>query len=175
MVSRLESLFRSTFRPAAPTDSWMGIRREEAQHERKDKNSDRHEDDEFDRDDSTDLSVAALRQFLESLFPPHAPQPVAPPPTEMPYPDQKTAAAIHAYQSTARVPAPATPVPPPESAQLSPVETATILAVLDDLNHLEQVGVETLTLRPESGELFLDSIVRAVRVAGTSGPGPERE
>lgn len=167
MVSRLESLFRSTFLPATPTDSWMGIRRDEQRGEDKDKNDAPAKDGEFDHDDTTSLSVRALRHFLESLLSPESIEPDHTTAQASQDENPTTRHALHAYQNTAGLsPQPATTTSPTSvSEQLNQEEVEKIKAVLKDLDRLDAAGIESITLSPNSDTRFLDSIIRAVRLA----------
>lgn len=184
MDSRLDQIFRTSFRQTESADTWMGIRREEPQdqHGRKKKN-----DEDKDKpawEDETVVSIAALKQFLTSLIAPASPfmpPPVAsaaashgPPPLSVQ--QQQAHHAAQAYQNTARhapvpvIPPPSEPPrtePPSSSPTLSTEENRTIHQVLDLLDQLLASGVSTLTIQKEGS--FLESLKRSAETA-LNGP-----
>lgn len=180
MDSRLDQIFRTSFRQTESADTWMGIRREEPQdqHGRKKKN-----DEDKDKpawEDETVVSIAALKQFLTSLIAPASP--FMPPaaasadaghsPEPLSVQQQQAHHAAQAYQNTARhTPMPVTPPPPSEPPSSSPTlsteENRTIHQVLDLLDQLLASGVSTLTIQKEGS--FLESLKRSAETA-LNGP-----
>ena len=174
MDSRLDNIFRTSFRTTESADTWMGIRREEPRDEHKRKNED--EDQKSDKqqwEDDTIVSIAALKQFLGTLIAPdsvyQAPAPTRNVPTQATLSTQQQRAhnAASAYQSTARH---ATPSTPPETTTPQPSDTAntlsqeenrTIHQLMNDLDILLQEGITSLTIRKEGS--FLESLRRAAQ------------
>lgn len=177
MDSRLDSIFRTTFRQTESADTWMGIRREEPREDhkrRKDDDADKHEKPQWE--DDTVVSIAALKQFLatliasDSVYQP-APMPSAHESAHLSTRQQRAHNAANAYQSTARHAAPAaTPPPPavenPSSATLSQEENRAIHQLMGDLDLLLQNGINALTIQKEGS--FLESLRSAARTALTA-------
>lgn len=85
MESRLDSIFRTTFRQTESADTGMGIRREDPrdEHKRKDGDGDQKKEAPVWEDDMV-VSIAGLRQFLTTLIAPdsvYQPPATAPPPS----------------------------------------------------------------------------------------------
>ncbi len=181
MDSRLDQIFRTSFRQTESADTWMGIRREDPQdqHERKKKG-----DDDKDKpvwEDETVVSIAALKQFLTSLIAPTSPYmqqtaattDTAHAPSEpLSVQQQQAHHAAQAYQNTARH-APMPPIPPPSepprleinssSPTLSTDESRTIHQILGLLDQLLNAGVGTLVIQKEGS--FLESLKRSAEAA----------
>lgn len=174
MDSRLDSIFRTTFRQTESTDTWMGIRREEPrddQRRKKDEDDDKKEKPQWE--DDTVVSISALRQFLSTLIaadsPLQQPQSSPSPVTDMPPPSsqqQRAHNAASAYQNTARhtalTPAPpaAEPIPAPA---LSSEENRAIYQLINDLDILQQNGMTSLQIQKEGS--FLESLQKAAQKA----------
>lgn len=177
MDSRLDSLFKNTFRQTERTDTWMGIRREEPRDDQRRKNDD-HKDDEDKTvwEDNMAVSIASLRQFLLSLLESQAPDPqdkgaqTSEAPEEHPLTttQQKTHKAINAYQTTARH---STPTPPPVAeapvkpnpAALTQEENRDIYQLLQDLDNLLAQGITSLTIQKDGS--FLQSLRKSAASA----------
>jgi len=181
MFSKLDAIFRSLPRQAESTDTRLGIRRDEQREEGR-KNKEREEKpDETDLwQDSTVVSVAALRAFLENLagdavipaLQPAGPDgenlavssvPAAPPPPS------PAAYAAQTYKATAQ--RGGSDAPPPSAAargepqqaagiDLSLDEVRVMHSLSDDLAFLAEKGVSQLNI--PRGESFLKSIMEAV-------------
>lgn len=180
MDSRLDSIFRTTFRTTEQTDSWLGIRREDAHDDRKPKHHDKKDDADAVSEEGASLSLPALYGFLQGLVagqPGHlaASSPIAPPHTSPPPvispatspTTSRAAAAMRAYQTSAR--STGTPhvdlhdAPPAIAApaiDLSTEEIRIIHQLLADIAVLAGRNVMTITLRP--AENFLGSLVAGV-------------
>lgn len=182
MESRLDSIFRTTFRTTEQTDSWLGIRREDAHDDRKPKHHDKKDDTDPLSEEGATLSLPALYGFLQGLVAgqpghpavtttPAAPQAAPPPQTPTP----QAAAAMRAYQTSAR--STGTPhvdlhdAPPAITApavDLSAEEIRIIHQLLADIDVLAGRNVMTIPLRP--AENFLGSLVAGVaEMMGKSG------
>ncbi len=173
MDSRLDSIFRTTFRQTESADTGMGIRRDDPrdQHKRKD-NDDDQKEDKPQWEDDTVVSIAALKQFLITLIAPDSIyQPPATPavPTQISLSTRQQRAhnAASAYQSTARHAAYTAPSPTPAVAEtksnntLSQEENRTIHQLLVDLDLLLQEGITSLRIQKEGS--FLESLRLAAR------------
>lgn len=166
MVSRLDALFRTTFRTTEQTDTWLGIKRDDPQHERKKHDRRDEPDDGIFGEDDASLSLQALKGFLTMLLaqaqgksPETAPVPAQ---ADGSVPAQNMAQrASAAYQNTAQhgmppvPPAPAQDTVPPMA--LSAVEIEKIQRLLAALKTLEARGATSIPLLP--GETFLDSLI----------------
>jgi hypothetical protein len=183
MDSKLDGVFRTTFRTTEQTDSWLGIRHDEDRGQGRKKDDRKEESDEFSFDDDAHVSVSALYIFLRDLLiqagtavptpqqpqttTPAAPPPEAPPPTPV---AQQASMAAHAYQNTARqgshsISISDTAPPPPPTAtgpkvELSPDEVRTIQRLMNDLETLAGRGIATLTIK--KADTFLQSLRAAV-------------
>lgn len=191
MDSRLDSIFRTTFRQTESADTWMGIRREEPRDDHKRR---KHDDDAQDQkatwEDDTSVSLAALKQFLSMLIAPESgyqapePEPVisvaVPTQVNLSAQQQRAHIAARAYQATARHAPPPTsqstsqPTSPPPPVQMIPASPAAsssntltaeenriIHQLLNDLDILMQNGIGALTIQKEG--TFLESLQRAAR------------
>jgi len=176
MVSRLEALYRTNFRTTEQTDSWLGIKRDEADKERK-KNDSKEEEssDEFGEDDAR-LSIQSLYNFLKTLLQQQNPASTtsapAAPETPPPNPLNPATRAASAYQSTAQHAAPhgldttqKTQQEPgaEDTPQLSTAEIEKIQRLLGNLETLSARGVVDISLIP--ADSFLDSLIAGVRAA----------
>lgn len=172
MDSRLDNIFRTTFRQTESADTWMGIRREdprEDQHRRKDDNGDKQEKPQWEDDAS--VSIAGLKQFLATLIAPDSeyqkPAPAADKPHLSPQ-QQRAHNAASAYQTTAShvstlTPA-ATPAETPASSlTLTNEENRAIHKLMGDLEILLRNGVTALTIQKEGS--FLESLSSAAEKA----------
>lgn len=173
MESRLDGLFRTGFRQTESADTRLGIRRDESEDGRKNKSSNK-DDEEADSawEDVMTLSVPTLQQFLLGLINPDSPYqaPPATPETETTglSPQQKTAHnAAQAYQATARHQNITPPAPPAPAVQdnprLSAGENRIIHQLLNDLETLMNKNIATLSLRKDG--TFLESLQKAVTAA----------
>ncbi len=172
MFSRLDPYFKMTFRHAENLDTRQGIRREEPHDEYKGKKHDHTEEkDNSGWEDSTSVSVSALRTFLAQLVktsaqkttdiaaaataPPEGP---SGPAAKAAQAYQATAIAVHADTENSGQP-PQTP-DDPDKPELSSEEIRIIHQLLNDLKELETAGVQTLTI--ERASSFLQSLANAV-------------
>ena len=169
MDSRLDNIFRTTFRHTESADTWMGIRREEPRDDqRRKKDEDGEKKERLQWEDDTVVSIAALKQFLSTLIAPESEfQQTKTEGHEMPAlssQQQRAHNAVHAYQNTAQH-APTTPVTPPTAPapepSLSQDENRAIYLLLNDLDLLLQNGVTALTIRKEGS--FLESLTQAAK------------
>lgn len=180
MFSKLDAIFRALPRQAESTDTRLGIRRDEERGEGR-KNKEREEKpDETDLwQDSTVVSVAALRAFLENLageavIPATQPagsggEVVAPSSSsaQESLPPSPAAHAAQTYKATAQRAENSAPPPPavrsdPQTAgiDLSLDEVRIMHALADDLAFLAEKGVMQLNI--PRGASFLKSIMDAV-------------
>ncbi len=166
MDSRLDSIFRTTFRHTESADTWMGIRREEPRDDqRRKKDGDDEKKEKPQWEDDMVVSIAALKQFLSTLIAPDSQfqqakteNPEAPALSSQ---QQRAHNAAHAYQSTAQH-TPAAPVTPSTvTPSLSQDENRAIYQLLGDLDLLLQNGVTALTIRKEGS--FLESLTQAAK------------
>lgn len=179
MDSRLDSIFRTTFRQTESVDTGMGIRREDPrdEHKRKDGDGDQKKEEPVWEDDMV-VSIAGLRQFLttliapDSVYQPPTPPPAAPTQASLSTQQQRAHNAASAYQATARhstaaISAATPPSPPPASSSaatpgtLSQEENRIIYQLLNDLDVLLQEGVTSLRIQKQGS--FLESLHRAAR------------
>lgn len=184
MFSQLGPLFKTVFRATEHADARLEIRREEKENGRK-----KHEDDSAEAEesalweDSTGVSVSALRTFLiEFLQKNNAPiegvqtETVSVTPTPQPAAPVSTVAAraVKAYgamaaQNTphAAPPVPQTPAPEPSEGDLASLleanEIRQIHRLIAELDALSRSGVETLSIQLDGGT-FLDAVDAAVRL-----------
>ncbi len=176
----------TTARKTEDTDTRQALHRHDPEFYRKKKNEGEQPGFKDPYEDLTDVSVAALRNFLLGLLD-RMPQGEAAPAAETPHAEPvkqpanpKAAAAINAYQSGAsRGMAP--PPPPPPLAPAATTGTALdqaaanldkamVLDLIRDLDRLAATGVIAITL--EKGEGFLLSIRGAIDRAKASFAGP---
>lgn len=182
MDSKLDSIFRTNFRPAEKSDAWLGINRHDPdQPQRKKEDRDKEEKPEEFEDNAT-ISVPALHAFLKTLLQQAAeparnrttPSQTDTPDGDMPHPVNKQAAnAALAYQNTARhtpggridlsdqAPAPETAQGP--SIQLGQDDLRTIHQLLDEVQLLANRGIHVITI--EKADTFLESLARGVQTA----------
>lgn len=182
MDSRLDSLFRTGFKPAEKTDTRQGIRREEQTDPDRKKEPHREEKEPAPFSDDPVLSLQSLHSVLTMLLQQGgenapvtspAPVPLSAPPALLPPEAQRASRAASAYQSTARSVSPGsnsvalddTPQPPASGPAivLSAAELRSIHALLHDVEILARQGVATITLRP--AESFLQSVMESVKDA----------
>ncbi len=179
MFSNLGPLFKTTFRQAEQTDTRQAIIREEKEDGRrkKDKKEERPGQDLWE--DSTSVSVDALRTFLINFLKgaeltdklnQNKDQPDLPPrrmPEERTPANTATARALGAYQSIADKVEPHHPVPPPESPPQSDADKVgssdirLIHQLIADLEDLSSRGVQTVTIEPAGS--FLEALENAVK------------
>lgn len=188
MDSRLEPLFRTTFRHAESTDARLGIRHDEEKDEgRKKDKKDNQNEALGTQEDKASVSVSALLGFLEGLVlstentPPdtEGTTPKTPDisleaefrPSHSP-PSPAAAKAIQSYQNTAKavhdknIPEdhkPLQPLAPDEIPALSNEEIRTIHQLITDLSTLKKKNIQTLSLHIIGS--FLDSLALAVKEA----------
>lgn len=167
MDSRLDNIFRTTFRHTESADTWMGIRREEPRDDqRRKKDEDDQKKEKPQWEDDTVVSIAALKQFLSTLIAPDSQfqqtkieNPEAPALSSQ---QQRAHNAAHAYKNMAQQ-VPATPVAPSAASapSLSQDENRAIYLLLGDLDLLLQNGVTALTIHKQGS--FLESLTQAAK------------
>jgi len=181
MFSQLGPLFKTTLRQAEKSDTRLEIRREEKESQGKKQD---FEEESVDTsalwEDSTEVSVEALRTFLIEFLKtrgddtgggataqPSAASatPAAPAPTVSPV----AARAVQAYASTASHTVHAPPEPEMEEEEtgdladlLKADELRTIHVLIHELDVLARRGIGTLTI--EKADTFLEALVQAVRL-----------
>ncbi len=187
MFSSLGPLFKTIFRQAEAADTRLGIRREEKREGRKRPDLEPSDDNNTLWEDSTDVSIPALRLFLQNFVTgqdgsaqtvtsaplpgSHAEVKTAPAPASLPGAPVPgtTAKAISAYQTMGqRSPGYTPPAPPaaPAAQVISDVDTLSasevrvIYQLLDDLEKLSAQGYETLSIGRANS--FLESLANAV-------------
>ena len=185
MVSELDPTIKARMRHAENTDTRQHIRHDELDDDSRKKEKKQEDEKEPDLwEDSTTVSITALKSFFTMLLREHTPEShnlesaddkiPSVPPTSTPRaaatpPLTNQAKAAKAYQNTAHHTAdPAASIaPPPDidasnplNAVLSPEEQRTIHQLLDDLEMLSAKGITDLTFLREGS--FLNSIVSAV-------------
>jgi len=178
MFSQLGPLFKTTFRQAENTDTRQGIRRDE-----KKDGKQKNQRDQKDRpsahlwEDSTDVSVSALKAFLENFLnamPDNnesnqedkieaatnpAPEPLQPKTTI-------AARAVKAYGSMSEKTAPAPSFDKAQTKEVPGVDSEdvrTMYKLIEDLEMLESKGLKTLHI--QRADTFLSSLAQAVRHA----------
>lgn len=170
MFSNLGNIQLHKPRQAETADTRLGIGRHEKDAHQNKSGKDKDEDF-FDQEDSTTVSIEALRVFLlnflksqqEAESKESAPQintAVA-----SPAPSSEAAQAAGAYAATAKANE-RTEISAEETAtqeMLSTEDTRRMLALLETLKFLEQNGVEFLAI--ERGESFLSSLINAAEKA----------
>ncbi len=181
MFSNLGPLFKAEFRQAEHTDTRQAIRREEKEHRRKDDESNRQDQDDTFWEDSTAVSVDALRTFLINFLKGTTLTDKIRQKTEgsenidIRTPEQRlpanthTARALGAYQSMAEKLGQSEPSPPAEDPALiseadlvQSDEVRLMHRLITDLETLSNQGVETLTI--ERADSFLQSLENAVNL-----------
>lgn len=176
MFSSLGPLFKASFRQTEQTDTRQSIIREEKEEGRRKKREENPvKDDEF-WEDSTSVSVDALRTFLmnflkgatltDKIRENETPPPVRMPEERTPA-DTRTARALDAYQSMAEktrasTPPPDMPAPQSEVDLVTSEEIRLMHELIKDLEILSARGVETLKIEPAGS--FLAALRNAIIV-----------
>jgi hypothetical protein len=189
VFSQLGPLFKTTLRQAEQADTRLQIRREEKDNPGKRQDSEEQAEETGGLwEDSTEVSVGALRTFLieflkgrgetgpETTSGKQENMSIANPlPMESPPPAATAAArAARAYstvqtQSYGPPPVPAAPSPEPAAEEVDLVslleadELRTIHVLIGELDQLAGKGVQTLVI--EKADSFLQALVAAVRLA----------
>lgn len=188
MFSQLGPLFAATFRQAESTDTRQAIRHEEEKDGRRKQEFEERPDDRDLWQDSTTVSVEALRaflmNFLRAMDVPEddtagtsdatvdMPSPASPPSSQEPG-STAAARASRAYRSMAEKTGAGTVPPPPPAAAASALaladavtkkEVRTMHKLIADLDVLSRTGIREL--RIQKADSFLDSLVQAVKEAG---------
>ncbi len=190
--TRFDPIIQAVARRAETIYSKMGIRRDESEDlGRKKKGSGEDEASAIPWEDTTEVSIVALRGFLEDLLGlNHAPiigerdvSAIPPPPPTPPEHavNPGAARAANAYQSMGRivhdrnVEQPAQPLPPPPPSSDRPTseprlgddfsdnDKEQLRGYINAMTELEHQGVEMLTLRRSL--TFLESIHQAIKDA----------
>ena len=163
MDSRLDNIFRTTFRHTESADTWMGIRREEPRDDqRRKKDGDDEKKEKPQWEDDMVVSIAALKQFLSTLIAPDSKfQQSTPTPESQPLSSQQQRAhnAVNAYQRNTAAPPP--PSPTPAAPTLSQDENRAIYQLMQDLDLLLQNGVTSLTIQKDGS--FLESLTQSAK------------
>lgn len=178
MFSQLGPLFKTHLRQAESTDARLAIRRDEKQDQGK-KDDEAPTEDQTSSlwEDTTSVSVEALRTFLieflktrgETVAESSVKDEVSAPsitPEERKPASPRAAAAVRAYSAMAGQ---THYVPPTEEpaeevdlvSLLKADEVRTIHILIDELDQLGRKGVQTLTI--EKADTFLEALVQAVR------------
>lgn len=182
MFSNLGPLFKATFRQAEQADTRMAIRKDDPRDQGRKKDPREDETDSSDLwEDSTGVSVEALRTFLinfvEGRIATHltpegkeAPpgddaSPALAAPEVRPPQNTQTARAMHAYQSQADKTGhgyhPPPPAAPPSDVDLIHAQDVRVIhALIADLAALSEAGVDTVTL--EKADTFLAALQNAI-------------
>ena len=182
MFSNLGPLFRATFRQAEQTDTRQAIIREEKENGRRKKEDKEEATDGELWEDSTSVSVDALRTFLINFLKGSeltdrlngkqnsTPSPPQRMPEERTPVNTQTARALGAYQSMAEKTAATPPAPPPpvettidEADLVASDEIRLMHKLINDLEELSGRGMQTLTI--ERADSFLQSLENAVNAA----------
>jgi hypothetical protein len=184
MFSTVGTLFKTMFRQAEHADARLEIRRDEKRDGRKSPEFEDKEEDGGLWEDSTDVSVSALKMFLQnfasgktqavsgqiekqesSLSSPAAPLPAPGIPA-----NTMTARAIGAYQQvapkSAMIPPPAAPIPQSDADLISGEDMRIIYQLMSDLDDISARGVETLHI--QKAATFLESLTNAVNAVKNS-------
>lgn len=181
MFSQLGPLFKTTLRQAEKSDTRLEIRREEKENPgRKDEEDSGAEETSALWEDSTAVSVEALRTFLIEFLKTRGDHPsqnsmpdqeagYTPTPEYRPPANNTAARAVKAYASTAgQVSAPPPPAEeePEQTVDLADLlkadELRTIHVLIHELDMLSRSGVQTLVI--EKADTFLEALVQAVRL-----------
>lgn len=182
MYSHLDPIFKSQMRHTETLDSKRGIRREDEEDPRRRKQKDRSEAHDPDLwEDSTSVSISALRAFLKDLIAQSGTgddrktddQASVKKEQDQEKPSGANAKAASAYQRTysathhdeVREAPPATRERHSESVKLSTEEQRAIHKLVDDLKLLEQAGHRDLVIGKNTS--FLASLIAAVDTAKT--------
>lgn len=188
MFSQLGPLFKTMFRAAESTDARLEIRREEKESGRK-----RGEDEEPAADsdllweDSTSVSVTALRSFLidflrhqggaDTIENPQEDLPglhieEVPPPTTPASTMAARAAKAYGAMAAQNTPPSLPPVVSPATAEsenladlLESDEVRQIHHLIGELDIIARSGIENLTIELDGGT-FLDAVANAIHAAG---------
>lgn len=185
MFSQLGSIFKTHLRQAEKSDTRLEIRRDEKQDQGKKQEFETADEDTSALwEDSTTVSVEALKSFLVEFLKsrgdevPEAQAPVAGDadyssltPEYRPPVNTRTARAVKAYSSMAAQTSPSVlPPEPPETNASEQVDLVSLLAadevrtmhlLISELDALTRRGVTTLTI--EKADTFLEALVLAVR------------
>ncbi len=190
MVMRLDPLLPAPHvRSTEATDTRMAIRRDESKDPKERGGGSSHEDySAIPWEDTTGVSTAALKTFLQSLLgaPPAAVTPdlsaaaqAAAINTPRHEPTTLTARASNAYLTTGRAvhdrnieaptPQPAAPVDHPETVVLghdfTEADRKVIAGFMSDLSELERKGVIELSI--QRSLTFMDGVAEAIKLAKT--------
>jgi len=168
MYSRLDSIFRTSLRLTEATDTHLGIHREEKDIPRKkrEKKENREDDAEDFWQDSTRLSVSALKTFLEDLLQQAILLEMS---DNVQNKHEAASRAAQAYQNTARAAhteeAEKNRMPHMDGSEggavrLSSSEKEAIRLLIHDLGLLETQDVHEVTLM--QAENFLQSLIDGV-------------
>lgn len=186
MFSTLGPLFKTMFRQAEHADARLEIRRDEKRDGRKSAEFEDKEEDGGLWEDSTDVSVSALKMFLQNfasgktqavagqtekqenqLASPPSPAPAAAPGTPA---NTMTARAIGAYQhaapKSAITPPPAAQKPQSDADLMSGEDMRIIYQLMSDLDDISARGIETLHI--QKAPTFLESLTNAVNAVKNS-------
>jgi hypothetical protein len=189
VFSQLGPLFKSQLRQAEKSDARLEIRRDEKQeHGKKQEQEEEAVDTSALWEDSTAVSVEALKAFLVEFLKsrgdevPEAPETsavetdIALTPEYRPPVNTRTAQAVKAYGAMAAQTA--APAPPPEplenKASEEPIDLVSLLkadevrtmhVLITELDMLSRKGVQTLII--EKADTFLEALVLAVRLEKT--------
>ena len=187
MFSQLGPLFKTHLRQAEKSDARLEIRRDERQDQgKKQESEDQTEDTSGLWEDSTSVSVEALKAFLVEFLKsrgdevPEAPEQSADDialsaitPEYRPPVNTRTAQAVKAYGAMAAQTMQAPPPPEPKESAASTEsidlvsllkadEVRTMHVLITELDALSRQGVHTLTI--EKADTFLEALVQAVRL-----------
>lgn len=158
-------------RKTEDTDTRQALQRHDPEFYKKKKDEGEQQGFKDPYEDLTDVSVAALRNFLFGLLdrlPQAENSNTAVSETHRQPANPKAAAAINAYQSGAARGVAAPPVPPPPSPQGTALDQAAasldrsmLLGLIRDLDNLAASGVASIALEKGEGG-FLENIAAAV-------------
>lgn len=185
MFSQLGPLFKTVFRAAEHADARLEIRREEKENGRKKGEDESTQDDTSALwEDSTNVSVSALRTFLieflqkqgaDASAPVNAPEsPAQTTPEPAPPVSPIAARAVKAYGAMSAQNSPPPVLPPaietpkaPEQTDLASLleseEIRQIHRLIAELDSLARGGIESLSIQLD-GKTFLDAVEDAVRL-----------
>jgi hypothetical protein len=182
VFSQLGPLFKTHLRQAEKSDARLEIRRDEKQDPGKRReDEDEGEDTSALWEDSTTVSVEALKAFLVEFLKsrgddvPESPDAgtdisLSPAPEYRPPVSNRAAQAVKAYSSMAAQAVPPNPPAEPEPPQAESVDLVSLLAadevrtmhvLITELDALSRKGVQTLII--EKADTFLEALVLAVR------------
>lgn len=185
MFSQLGPLFKTTFRQAESNDTRLAIPHEEREKRRRKEEEDATKESIGDLwEDNTSVTVTALKAFLVNFLKTlpgyddsarigedkeQDPVSIRPPEQSRPT-NTRNAKAVRAYQSMAEKTKSHTPAPPkdtnktnePTADLLESQELRDIHQLIDDLEILENAGVEDLEI--QKADSFIDSMKNAVRL-----------